>query len=62
MYKYIQDSVKEFEKGNYKYLFTSIVPGVSHLCGKAIKKKEFGCKGCMMADTCGGVCDEKEAE
>ena len=39
MYKYIQDSVKEFEKGNYKYLFTSIVPGVSHLCGKAIKKK-----------------------
>lgn len=39
MYKYVQDSVKEFEKGNYKYLFTSIVPGVSHLCGKAIKKK-----------------------
>lgn len=39
MYKYIQDSVKEFEKGNYKYLFTSIVPGISHLCGKAIKKK-----------------------
>lgn len=39
MYKYIQDSVREFEKGNYKYLFTSIVPGVSHLCGKAIKKK-----------------------
>ena len=39
MYKYIQDSVKEFEKGNYKYLFTSIVPGISHLCGKAIKKR-----------------------
>lgn len=39
MYKYIQNSVREFEKGNYKYLFTSIVPGVSHLCGKAIKKK-----------------------
>lgn len=39
MYKYIQDSVKEFEKGNYKYLFTSIVPGISHLCGKAIKRK-----------------------
>lgn len=38
MYKYIQDSVREFGKGNYKYLFTSIVPGVSHLCGKAIKK------------------------
>ena len=39
MYKYIQDSVKEFEKGNYKYLYTSIVPGISHLCGKAIKKR-----------------------
>lgn len=39
MYKYIQDSAREFEKGNYKYLFTSIVPGVSHLCGKAIKKR-----------------------
>lgn len=39
MHKYIQDSVREFEKGNYKYLFTSIVPGVSHLCGKAIKKR-----------------------
>ena len=39
MYKYIKDSLKEFEKGEYKYLFTSIVPGISHLCGKAIKKK-----------------------
>lgn len=39
MYKYIEDSLKEFEKGEYKYLFTSIVPGISHLCGKAIKKK-----------------------
>ena len=39
MYKYIKDSLKEFEKGEYKYLFTSIVPGVSHLCGKVIKKK-----------------------
>lgn len=39
MNKYIGDSLKEFEKGKYKYLFTSIVPGVSHLCGKKIKKK-----------------------
>ena len=29
--------------------------------GKAIKKKEFGCEGCAMADTCGGSCDKKEA-
>lgn len=39
MRKYIKDSVKEFEKNNYKYLFTSIAPGISHLCGLAIKKK-----------------------
>ena len=39
MKKYIDDSLKEFEKGNYKYLFTSIVPGVSHLCGLKIKEK-----------------------
>lgn len=38
-FKYIKDSLKEFEKDTYKYLFTSIVPGVSHLCGKLIKKK-----------------------
>ncbi len=30
--------------------------------GKAIKKKEFGCEGCAMADTCGSSsCDKKEA-
>lgn len=39
MKKYINDSLKEFEKGNYKYLFTSIAPGISHLCGKRIKEK-----------------------
>lgn len=39
MNKYVSDSIKEFEKGNYKYLFTSIVPGISHICGKKIKKK-----------------------
>ena len=39
MYKYVQDSGQEFEKGDDKYLFTSIVPGISHLCGRAIKKK-----------------------
>jgi len=39
MNKYVKDSLKQFEKDNYKYLFTSIVPGISHICGKKIKKK-----------------------
>ena len=39
MKKYVDDALKEFEKGNYKYLFTSIVPGISHLAGKKIKQK-----------------------
>ena len=29
--------------------------------GRAIKKKEFSCDGCAMADSCGGSCDKKEA-
>lgn len=39
MYKYVKDALKEFEKDKYKYLYTSIVPGVSHLAGMNIKKK-----------------------
>ena len=39
MQKYIRDSVREFEKKDYKYLYTSIVPGISHIAGLAIKKK-----------------------
>ena len=39
MNKYVHDSLIRFEKGDYKYLFTSIVPGISHICGKKIKKK-----------------------
>ena len=39
MNKYVHDSVKQFEKKKYKYLFTSIVPGISHICGMKIKKK-----------------------
>lgn len=39
MQKYIRDSVREFEKKDYKYLFTSIVPGISHIAGLAIKRK-----------------------
>ena len=45
------------------FVFAILVAAVNYFTkGKAIKKKEFGCKGCMMADSCGGVCDEKEAE
>ena len=39
MNKYVSDSLKEFEKGEYQYLFTSIVPGISHIAGAKIKKK-----------------------
>jgi len=39
MNKYVHDSLKRFEKKEYKYLFTSIVPGISHICGYKIKKK-----------------------
>lgn len=39
MNKYVSDALKEFEKGNYEYLFTSIVPGISHIAGYKIKKK-----------------------
>ena len=39
MNKYVHDSIKQFEKKKYKYLFTSIVPGISHICGMKIKKK-----------------------
>ena len=39
MHKYVRDSLKEFEKGEYKYLFTSIAPGISHIAGGLIKKK-----------------------
>lgn len=39
MYKYVRDSVKQFSKNKYKYLYTSIVPGISHIAGYHIKKK-----------------------
>ncbi len=39
MNKYIFDSLKEFEKGEYTHLFTSIVPGISHIAGAKIKRK-----------------------
>jgi len=39
MNKYVKDSLKEFEKKNYKYLFSSIVPGISHIAANKIKQK-----------------------
>lgn len=39
MAKYVYDAVREFEKGDYKYLFSSIVPGISHVAAYHIKKK-----------------------
>ena len=39
MNKYVDDALKEFEKDNYKYLYTSIVRGISHIAGRKIKKK-----------------------
>ncbi|WP_370778082.1 hypothetical protein [Holdemania massiliensis] len=39
MNKYIKESVKMFEENDYDELYTSSVPGITHLCGYAIKKK-----------------------
>lgn len=39
MNRYVNDALKEFEKKDYKYLYTSIVPGISHIAGYKIKKK-----------------------
>lgn len=39
MNKYVHDALKEFEKKDYRYLFTSIAPGISHIAGYRIKKK-----------------------
>ena len=39
MLKYTHDALIEFEKTNYRYLFSSIVPGISHIAAYRIKKK-----------------------
>lgn len=39
MYRYIRKSLKKYNQEKYKYIFTSSVPGISHICGKAIKKR-----------------------
>ncbi len=45
------------------FVFACLIAAVNYFSkGKAIKKKDFGCEGCMMADMCGGTCDRKEAD
>ena len=45
------------------FVFALLVAGVNYLTkDKSKRKKEFGCKGCMLANTCGGACDRKEAD
>lgn len=45
------------------FVFACLIAAVNFFSnGKAIKKKEIGCEGCMMASMCGGVCDRKEAD
>ena len=39
MNRYVRDAVKVFEKKQYRYLFSSIVPGISHIAAYRIKKK-----------------------
>lgn len=39
MNRYVSDALKEFEKEKYDYLFSSIVPGISHIAAARIKKK-----------------------
>jgi len=39
MQRYVFASLKQFEKSSYKYLYTSSIPGISHICGYKIKKK-----------------------
>lgn len=45
------------------FVFACLIAAVNYFSkGKAIKKKEIGCEGCMMAGTCGGSCEGKEAD
>ena len=45
------------------FVYALLIAAVNYFSkGKAIKKKEFGCEGCMMADVCGGSCEGKEGE
>lgn len=45
------------------FVFACLIAAVNYFSnGKAIKKKEIGCEGCIMSDMCGGTCDRKEAD
>lgn len=45
------------------FVFAILIAAINYFTkGKAIKKKEFGCEGCMMSEYCGGSCDRKEAD
>ena len=45
------------------FVYACLIAAVNYFSkGKAIKKKDFGCEGCMMASMCGGSCDRKEGE
>ncbi len=48
------------------FIFAILIAAINYFTkGKAIKKKEFGCEGCAMADNCGSCgtgCDGKEEE
>ena len=39
MNRYVSDALKVFEKKQYRYLFSSIVPGISHIAAYKIKRK-----------------------
>ena len=45
------------------FVFAILVAAVNYFTkDKSVRKKEFGCKGCMMADSCGAACERKEAD
>ena len=45
------------------FVFALLVAGVNRIMkDKSKRRKEFSCKGCMLASTCGGACDRKEAD
>lgn len=39
MLLFIKKSIKKFEAGQYDYLYTSSIPGITHICGKKIKER-----------------------
>lgn len=39
MKRYVDRALKKFEEGNYDVIYTSSIPGISHIAGKKIKKK-----------------------